>query len=37
MSGKCPKCETVVTILIEPIRARDETSEQDAASFLITI
>jgi hypothetical protein len=26
MSGKCPKCETVVTILIEAIRARDDSS-----------
>ncbi len=26
MPGKCPKCETVVTVLVEPIRARDETS-----------
>jgi hypothetical protein len=26
MPGRCPKCETVVTVLIEPIRARDEAS-----------
>jgi hypothetical protein len=26
MSGKCPKCQTVVTIHIEAIRARDEGS-----------
>ncbi len=26
MPGKCPKCEKVVTIACEPVRARDEIS-----------
>lgn len=28
MSGKCPKCEAPVTIVVESIRARDEASER---------
>lgn len=32
MSGKCPKCETIVTVFIESIRARDEASGRTYAS-----
>ncbi len=32
MSGRCPKCETVVTVLIELIRARDEISGRTCPS-----
>ena len=32
MSGRCPKCEADVTILIESIRARDESSGRTCPS-----
>ena len=28
MSGKCPKCEALVTVVVESMRARDEGSER---------
>ena len=34
MPGKCPKCETVVTIAVESIRARDEISGRTCPSVL---
>ncbi len=32
MSGRCPKCGRVVTILMEPIRAREEASGRTCPS-----
>ena len=28
MSGKCPKCEALVTVVVESVRVRDEASEK---------
>ena len=28
MIGKCPKCEATPNIVVEPLRARDETSQR---------
>jgi hypothetical protein len=33
MSGKCPKCQTIVTVLVEAIRARDEVSGRTCPCF----
>jgi len=32
MPGKCPKCDTVVTVVVESIRARDEASGKTCPS-----
>jgi phage FluMu protein Com len=36
MSGKCPKCQVIASIVVESIRARDERSEKTwpAVQFL---
>ena len=36
MSGKCPKCQVIASVVVELIRARDERSEKTwpAVQFL---